>query len=109
MGQVLLEEHLVDLPGDREFGLELADPPLRGCELHLPLSAQPRRLTAVDALLLQPAIDHGLAHPERLGQLRDPRAHSRELHDLLTHLDSIPTGHCFLLAEHRRIPETQLR
>jgi hypothetical protein len=32
-----------------------------------------------------------------------------ELYDLPAHLDWIPAGHCFLLAERRRIPETRLR
>jgi hypothetical protein len=37
------------------------------------------------------------------------RLDSCELHDLLADLDWTPAGHCFLLAERRRIPETQLR
>jgi hypothetical protein len=67
------------------------------------------RLNGDDLSFLCPAIDHGLAHPERHGELRDPRAGTSELHHLLAHLDWLPAGHCFLLAERRKIPETQVR
>jgi len=67
------------------------------------------RCTPIDALPHQPALDHGLARPERLDELRDPGAGASELHYLLAHLDSIAAGHSFLLAERRRIPETRLR
>src|SRR2546430_4100008 len=108
-GQVLLEEDLVDLARDGQFGLELADTSLRGRELHLPLGAEPRLLAAVDPLLPQPVVDRRLAHAERLGELRDPRAGARQVDHLLAHLCWIPAGHWFLLAERRRIPETPLR
>jgi hypothetical protein len=45
------------------------------CPSVLNTGASPRSMR----LLLQPAIDHGLAHPERLGELRDPRAGPSEL------------------------------
>jgi ribosomal protein S18 acetylase RimI-like enzyme len=34
-----------------------------------------------------------LCHPERLGELRDPRARASELHDLPAHLDWTPARH----------------
>ena len=45
-------------------------------ELHLPLGAQPRRTTTVDALPRQPAIDHDLAHPKRSQQAAPPSCQS---------------------------------
>jgi hypothetical protein len=66
--------------------------------------AQPRRLTTVDALLLQPAIDHGLAHPERLSKLRDTRASACERTSSTTCLRT-STGYLLGIASSSLTPE----
>jgi len=93
LGQVLLEKDLVDLPGDSQFALKLADPSLCCRELHLPLGAQARLLPAVDPILLEPVIDRRLTHAEGFGKLRDPCAGARQLDELLARLDRIPAWH----------------
>lgn len=76
MGKVAFEEDLVDLARDRQLGLELLDPSLGGGELERLLGARALDLAAVDLLLLQPAIDRGVAHAEDLGELGHFRARS---------------------------------
>jgi hypothetical protein len=51
---MLLEKCLVDLARDRELGLQLADPSLRGGQLNRLIGAQPSKLSAIDAVLLEP-------------------------------------------------------
>ena len=57
---------------NRQFDLQLTDTLVRGSELHLTLSAQAGLLTTMDAILLDPRIDRGLRHNERLGETCDP-------------------------------------
>jgi hypothetical protein len=47
----LVEEDLVDFPGNRKLGLELTDPALRRRELERLVGAQPVDLTAVNLVL----------------------------------------------------------
>jgi hypothetical protein len=71
-GRILLKEHLIDLPGDRQFSLQLANPALRGSELHLPprcSTPAPHRGQCAPAS----ASHRSRPAPERLGELRDPR------------------------------------
>src|SRR5207248_1352480 len=67
--------------------LEASLPSFAVQELHLPPGAHARLLTAVNPILLQPVVDRRLAHAERLGDLRDPRAGARQVDDLLARLD----------------------
>ncbi len=52
LGEVSLEEDLVDLSRDRQLGFQLLDPALGGGEVEGLVSAQALDFTAVDSLLL---------------------------------------------------------
>jgi hypothetical protein len=66
---MLIEEDLVDLPGDSQLGLELPDAPFRGRQLDRLVGAEAVELPAVDALLFAPAIDRRIADRERRSEL----------------------------------------
>src|SRR6202022_4513408 len=92
-GQTLLEKHLVDLARNRELSLKLANPAFRRGKLQLLISVQTGQLPAIDALLLDPAIDRGLGHPKRCAQLRNASATPSKLNDLTTYIRRVPPRH----------------
>lgn len=93
LGSAFLQEHLVDLPGDRELGLELLDARLRRSELQGLIGTQADLLAAIDLVLLHLAVDRRLRHPERRRKLRDARSGASKLDDLTTDLRWVPAGH----------------
>jgi hypothetical protein len=100
-GEILIEEDLVDLPGDRQPGLQMTDPAFRGGQLHRLIGAQAIDLATVDLLLLEPEIDRRFAHPERRGELLDTCSSTSKLDDLTTDLWRVPAGHLNLRTARR--------
>src|SRR5579875_1371912 len=92
-GKILVEKDFIYFPREGQFGLKLTYAPLGGSELHLSLGVEPRRLAAVDALLLAPVVDGGLPHAECIGQLRDRGARSGQVDDLPADLGGIAVWH----------------
>lgn len=95
-GEVLIEKDLVDLPGDREPGLELADPALARISSICLVGAHALKLTTVDLLLVGPVVDGGFAGSERRSELLEARSRSSKLNHLTAHFWRVPPGHLSL-------------
>jgi hypothetical protein len=70
----LIQKDLVDLPGDRELGLQLASSVPGRSELDRLTGASAIDLAAIDLLLLEPVLDRRIAHPKRRRKLLDARS-----------------------------------